>query len=128
MNKNRDNPQDERRAERRRMDQDARRSIQHHMSVRGLDGEDVGSVDRVEGDYLKVEGGDGNPHWIPDGYVMRVEQYVHLNVNADEVQAVWRDDDPGAHPQRGTATARHEAGEEPKQREHKTHEQRNEKQ
>lgn len=110
------------------MDQDARRSIQPHMGIRGLDGADLGQVDRVEGDYLKVtKDVDGNHHWIPDGLIMRVDQYVHLNVPAGEARQGWRDDDPNAKPG-NDLHEKHERSDVKGERHHKTHEQRNEQQ
>jgi len=111
------------------LNDNTRRSIQHHMEIRGINGETVGRVDHVEGEYLKVTKDTGGAHhWIPDGLIARVDQHVHLNVGEDELRAQWRNDDPNTHPHRGEATARHEAGEEHSQREHKTHEQRNDQQ
>lgn len=95
MNQNRDNPQDDRRALARRMEPHLRRSIQHGMGVRGSDGADVGTVERVEGAYVKVRAG-GGTHWIPEDQIMRVDGHVHLEVGADEVAGVWVDVDPNA--------------------------------
>lgn len=70
--------------------------IKEHMEVIGADGVHVGTVDRVEGDRIKltkkdsgaqVEGGgahSGHHHFIPGGLVAEVEDgAVRLSANAD---------------------------------------------
>lgn len=110
------------------MDQQTRRSIQNHMGIRDIDGHDVGRVDRVEGDYVKVtRDTDGNHHWIPDGLIMRVDQYVHLNVTRQEIAGQWRDDDPNKGVQ-NDLHERHERSDVKGERHHETNEQRNDQQ
>ena len=73
-------------------------SITEHMEVIGADGVHVGTVDKVEGDRIKltkqdsgaqVEGGgegghSGHHHFIPGGLVAEVEgDTVRLSANAD---------------------------------------------
>ncbi|PYE55723.1 DUF2171 domain-containing protein [Deinococcus yavapaiensis] len=122
------NDQDRRRAAERRFDSDFRRSIQNHMSIRGNDGQEVGTVDRIDGAFLKVtKDEDGNHHWIEDIFVARVDQHVHLTVPAAEMRANWLGGDPNA----GGGHEAHEAHERSEvkgERLHKTHEQRNEQQ
>jgi hypothetical protein len=70
-------------------------SIQEHMEVIGADGVHVGTVDRVEGDRIKltkkdssagVEGQshEGHHHYISVGLVSDIEgDQVRLSANAD---------------------------------------------
>lgn len=110
------------------MDPNTRRSIQHHMGVRDIDGQELGLVDRVEGDYVKLtKDEDGDHHWIPDGFIMRVDQYVHLNVSANEMQQQWLNEPPSAS-QPNDLHEKHLLSEVKGERLHKTHEQRNEQQ
>ncbi|UAK25385.1 DUF2171 domain-containing protein [Sphingomonas nostoxanthinifaciens] len=71
--------------------------IQEHMEVIGADGVHVGTVDKVEGDRIKltkkdsgadVEGAEGDHaghhHYISGGLVAEVEdETVRLSANAD---------------------------------------------
>jgi len=65
--------------------------IREHMEVIGADGVHVGTVDRVEGDRIKLtkqdsgQGGhDGHHHFISRGLVAEVEgDRVRLSANAD---------------------------------------------
>ena len=72
--------------------------VQEHMEVIGADGVHVGTVDRIEGDRIKLtkqdagaeiegaEGGQhaGHHHYIPGGLVADVEgNQVRLSANAD---------------------------------------------
>ena len=65
--------------------------IREHMEVIGADGVHVGTVDRVEGDRIKLtrkdsgQGGhDGHHHFISRGLVAEVEgDKVRLSANAD---------------------------------------------
>jgi hypothetical protein len=72
-------------------------NIQEHMEVIGADGVHVGTVDRVEGDRIKltkkdsgaeIEGAEGSHaghhHYIAGGLVADVEgDQVRLSANAD---------------------------------------------
>jgi hypothetical protein len=71
--------------------------IEEHMEVIGADGVHVGTVDKVEGDRIKLtkkdsgaeiegaEGGhSGHHHYIPAGLVAEIEDgAVRLSANAD---------------------------------------------
>ena len=66
--------------------------IKEHMKVIGKDGAPVGTVDRVEGDRIKLTrkdsppGHEGHHHYIDRGLVGAVEgNVVKLSVNADAV-------------------------------------------
>jgi hypothetical protein len=65
--------------------------IREHMEVIGADGVHVGTVDRVEGNRIKLTAKDsgegahkGHHHYIPTGLVAGVEgDTVRLSANAD---------------------------------------------
>ena len=65
--------------------------IREHMDVIGADGVHVGTVDKVEGDRIKLtkkdsgEGGhEGHHHFISRGLIAEVEgNQVRLSANAD---------------------------------------------
>jgi hypothetical protein len=65
--------------------------IREHMQVIGADGVPVGTVDRVEGDRIKLVKADsglgshqGHHHYISRGLVAEVEgDQVRLSANAD---------------------------------------------
>ncbi len=66
-------------------------AIQEHMEVIGADGVHVGTVDRVEGDRIKLTKADsgegshkGHHHFISTGLVAEVEgDKVRLSANGD---------------------------------------------
>ena len=66
-------------------------AIREHMEVIGADGVHVGTVDKVEGDRIKLTKADsgegsheGHHHFIPMGLVAEVEgDKVRLSANAD---------------------------------------------
>ena len=65
--------------------------IREHMKVIGADGAPVGTVDRVEGNRIKLTKADsgqgshkGHHHYVPIGLVADVEgDRVRLSANAD---------------------------------------------
>ena len=69
----------------------SRDQINEHMEVIGADGVHVGTVDKVEGDFIKLIRADsgqgsheGHHHFIPLGLVAEVEgEQVRLSANAD---------------------------------------------
>jgi hypothetical protein len=69
----------------------ARDDIREHMEVIGADGVHVGTVDRIDGDRIKLtkkdsgEGShEGHHHYISTGLVAGVEgDQVRLSANAD---------------------------------------------
>ena len=66
-------------------------TIREHMEVIGADGVHVGTVDKVEGDRVKLtkkdsgqSGHEGHHHYISRGLVADVEgEQVRLSANAD---------------------------------------------
>ena len=75
-------------------------SIREHMEVIGSDGTQVGTVDKVEGQTIKLAKNDpqanGSHHWIPIDWVQTVDQHVHLSKSQDEVSRNWQTAAPGA--------------------------------
>ena len=65
--------------------------IREHMEVVGADGVHIGTVDRLEGNRIKLTRGDsgqgshqGHHHYIPTALVAEVEgDKVRLSANAD---------------------------------------------
>jgi len=71
--------------------------IREHMEVIGSDGQHVGTVDKVEGDRIKLTKNDpeaqGQHRYIPLDAVASVEQNaVELNLTADEARQQARGD------------------------------------
>ncbi len=69
-------------------------NIREHMEIIGADGVHVGTVDKVEGDRIKMtkkdSGGAGfggghqdHHHYIPLGLVASVDEQVRLSANGD---------------------------------------------
>jgi hypothetical protein len=63
--------------------------IREHMDVVGNDGQRVGTVDRVEGDRIKLtKGADQQHHYLPLQAVQGVAgQQVQLNCSASQAKA-----------------------------------------
>lgn len=69
--------------------------IREDMKVTGSDGQPVGTVDKVEGNRIKLTRNDpaaqGRHHYIPLDWVATVEQdTVKLNKSAREAQQSWQ--------------------------------------
>lgn len=81
--------------------QDASR-IRQHAEVIGADGVHVGTVDRVEGDRIKLTRADsgmgahkGHHHYVPLGLVAEIEgDRVRLSANAD-VAVTFEEEESG---------------------------------
>jgi hypothetical protein len=79
-----------------------RKQIQEHMEVIGADGVHVGTVDRVEGDRIKLTKADsgegsheGHHHYIPMGLVAGIEEdSIRLSANGD-VAVTMEEEDEG---------------------------------
>jgi hypothetical protein len=70
-------------------------NIREHMKVLGSDRQPVGTVDKVEGDRIKLAKNDpqagGRHHYIPSDWVDSVEgEEVCLRQKAQEVQQQWQ--------------------------------------
>lgn len=76
--------------------------IREHMEVIGADGVHLGTVDRVEGDRIKLtrkdsgtHGHEGHHHYVSRGLVADVEgDRVRLSANAD-VAATFEEEESG---------------------------------
>ena len=69
--------------------------IKERMDVIASCGKKVGVVDRVEGNAVKLtknDSPDGQHHFIPTGWVQRVDSHVHLSKNSKETEAGWKSD------------------------------------
>jgi hypothetical protein len=67
--------------------------IREHMSVLGSCGNQLGTVDRVEGSSIKLTKSgspDGQHHLIPLDWVARVDEHVHLSKNCGEAKKQWQ--------------------------------------
>lgn len=75
-------------------------TIREHMSVYASCGSRVGTVDRVEGNSIKLTaegpGADGRHHYIPLDWVESLGSQVRLNRPSDEVRKGWHNDPVGA--------------------------------
>ena len=72
-----------------------RSGITEHMQVIASCGKQVGIVDRVEGTAIKLtkkDSPDGRHHFIPVGWVERVDSHVHLRKNSKETEQDWKSD------------------------------------
>jgi hypothetical protein len=76
--------------------------IREHMEVIGADGVHLGTVDRVEGDRIKLiraDSGIGHEehhHYVPRGLVAEVEgDRVRLSANADVAADLFEQEESG---------------------------------
>jgi hypothetical protein len=71
--------------------------IREHMPIVCSNNEQFGSVDRVEGDSIKVAKDDqGQHHWIPLDWVTYVDDKVHVDRPGDQAMREWRTAPPKA--------------------------------
>ncbi|MEO6359406.1 MAG: DUF2171 domain-containing protein [Sphingomicrobium sp.] len=77
--------------------------IREHMQVIGADGVHLGTVDRVEGERIKLIRADSgvahhdHHHYIPRGLVAEVEgDNVRLSANADVAANLFEEEESGA--------------------------------
>ena len=69
--------------------------IQERMDVLASCGKKIGVVDHVEGSTIKLtkkDSTDGQHHFIPLGWVERVDSHVHLTKNSQEAEMGWKSD------------------------------------
>jgi hypothetical protein len=76
--------------------------IKEHMDVIGADGVHLGTVDRVEGDRIKLIRADSgvaheeHHHFLPSGLVADVEgDQVRLSANADVAASLFEQEESG---------------------------------
>jgi hypothetical protein len=68
--------------------------IREHLHVHSSDGEHIGTVDKVEGDQIKLtkedRAGDGRHHRIPVAWVDAIDDHtLHLSKSAEEARRDW---------------------------------------
>jgi hypothetical protein len=71
--------------------------IREHMEVVGADGGHVGTVDKVDGQRLKLtrtdRGAGGHHHWLPLSMVADIEgDLLRLTVPLDRVAGYWENE------------------------------------
>jgi hypothetical protein len=67
-----------------------REKIREHMPVVCSESEQFGTVDRVEGDQLKLtRDKEGQHHYFPLAWVTRVDDKVHVDRPGREVMKQW---------------------------------------
>lgn len=76
--------------------------VAEHMEVIGADGVHLGTVDRVEGERIKLIKADSglthtdHHHYLPGGLVAGVEDdRVRLSANADVAAALFEEEESG---------------------------------
>ena len=76
--------------------------IREHMTVIGADGVKLGTIDKVEGDRIKLTRADSglahqeHHHFLPRGLVAEVEgDSVRLSANADVAAALFEEEESG---------------------------------
>ncbi len=70
-------------------------AIREHMDVIASCGTRIGTVDRREGDTIKLtksNSPDGQHHFIPLSWVEKVDEHVHLKKNSMESMREWKKD------------------------------------
>ena len=67
--------------------------IEEHMLVYGSCGNQLGTVDHVHGDQIKLTKGDpmagGQHHLIPTAWVQSVDKVVRLSKDCDAAKREW---------------------------------------
>jgi hypothetical protein len=69
--------------------------IKEHMIVIASCGKTVGAVDHVEGSAIKLtkkDSPDNQHHFVPIGWIERVDSHVHLKKNSKETEQGWKSD------------------------------------
>jgi len=76
--------------------------VREHMEIIGADGVHLGTVDRVEGERIKLVKADsgmahtGHHHFIPGGLVADVEgDQVRLSANGDVAASLFEEEESG---------------------------------
>lgn len=77
-------------------------NIREHMEVVGADGVHLGTVDRVDGQRIKLTKADsgvahqGHHHYIPAGLIAAVEEdRVRLSANGDVAATLFEEEESG---------------------------------
>lgn len=76
--------------------------IREHMTIIGADGVKLGTVDKIEGERIKLTKADSglahsdHHHFIPRGLIAEVEgDNVRLSANADVAAALFEEEQSG---------------------------------
>jgi len=73
--------------------------IRPDMEVISSDGQRVGVVEKVEGGSIRLtrygSASEGQPHYVPLGWVQAVDWAVYLNKTCEEAQKEWGASAPG---------------------------------
>jgi len=73
--------------------------IQPEMDVISSCGCNMGKVDHLEAGSIKLtkkDSTDGQHHYVPTGWVERVDEHVHLSHNAEETIRLWHNEPAAA--------------------------------
>ena len=71
--------------------------IREHMQVVCSNDKPFGTVDGVEGSFIKLTKDDrGQHHWIPIDWVTRVDSKVHVDRPGDQAMREWLSSPPTA--------------------------------
>jgi len=69
--------------------------IRDHTAVLDANGTQVGTVDHVDGSYLKLTKDDGDRHhWIPLSWVTAADDAVHLDRPQQQAMQAWLSERP----------------------------------
>jgi hypothetical protein len=69
--------------------------IREHMPVVCSNSEQFGTVDRVEGDQIKLtKDQSGQHHFIPTSWVTRVDDKVHIDRPGEQAMREWKTASP----------------------------------
>ncbi len=69
--------------------------IKEHMPVFESTGRQFGTVDNVEGNFIKLtRDNQGQHHWIPMDWVTQVEDRVMINLDANQAMKQWLNNRP----------------------------------
>jgi len=66
--------------------------IREHMPVISSDNQQFGTVDKVEGDSIKLtrdSSRDGQHHWMPMNWVTRIDEHVHVDRSGEQAMREW---------------------------------------
>jgi len=69
--------------------------IREHMPVVGSNGAQFGTVDHIDGSYVKlIKDGGEQHHWIPLSWVTSVDDAVHLDRSDQQAMQDWLSERP----------------------------------
>lgn len=64
--------------------------IKEHMPVVCSNGQQFATVDHLDGSAIKLTKDDaGQHHWIPQSWVTRVDEHVHIDRPGDQAMQEW---------------------------------------